>query len=67
MSLQTVLIPRSFFSLTDARKWMKDNGYPVKKIDKTNNYYRFRQMEPVSGAQYYTIRLNNGIDLVYQK
>ena len=63
--LQTILIPRSTFTFDSANEWMTDNGYPIKKIDIKNNYFRYRQIDPVEGAKYYSVKLSNGIILVF--
>jgi hypothetical protein len=48
--IQSVLIPKSKFTLIKAKKWIRNNGYRLtfhgKKVDITNNYYRFRQKSP---------------------
>jgi hypothetical protein len=48
--IQSVLIPKSKYSLSEAKKWIKDNGFRLtfhgKKVDITKNYYRFRQKSP---------------------
>lgn len=44
--LQSVLLSRQNFSLEDAVKWLFKNGFEVKKIDATQHYWRFRQLNP---------------------
>lgn len=63
--LQTILVPKSNFTQYAAIKWIKNNGYKAQKIDETENYYRFRQRPPIKGAEYYTIKLDNDVMLVY--
>ena len=65
--LQTILIPTDKFNLMKARKWLKDNNHSYHKIDVTQNFYRFRQIDPTPGNSYYTVSLPDGIDLVYEK
>jgi hypothetical protein len=64
--LQTILIPRSKFSLSDAVVWMKEHNYEHHKVDITGNFYRFRQVAPEHYGRYYTVKLPNGIELVHQ-
>jgi hypothetical protein len=64
--LQTILIPRSTFTLQQAVKWLIDNNYSHKKVDNTEHFYRFRQVPP-TGHKFYTKKLPNGIDLVYME
>ncbi len=63
MVVQSVLIPKKF-TLKKALSWMLENGYIIKKIDVTSNYYRFRQVSPDDSKNYYTQSLKNGIKLV---
>lgn len=69
MEVQSVLIPKDKYSKKEANKWIKNNGYIIKKIDITNNYYRYRQMEPelLIKDSYRTKTLNNGIILILGK
>lgn len=62
-SVQSILIPISW-NIGEARKWILDNGYQIKKIHKTNHFYRFRQKEP-NGGSYATKKLDNGVELIY--
>jgi len=64
--VQTVLIPRTF-SLEQAIKWLNKNGYENKKVDITENYYRFRQNNPKKSTRYYTLKRSKGIQVVYQE
>lgn len=63
--LQTILIPIEF-GLGKAIKWLRDHDYKTTKVDIGELYYRFRQTRPVRGARYSTIKLPNGVDLVFQ-
>ncbi len=62
--VQSVLIPRRFFTIGAAQKWLRENGYTFIKLDLTQNYYRFRQIPPDSGCRYRTKELPNGVLLV---
>lgn len=46
MKVQSVLVPRSKFSKREATAWVRGHGYHVRKVDTTQNYYRFRQRDP---------------------
>ncbi len=41
-----VLSKERFKTLTEARKWVKDNGGVSTKVDETTNTFRFRQFNP---------------------
>lgn len=60
--VQSVLIPYSF-SEKEAKKWLRDNGFVFKKIDKTKHYMRFRQTEPDYDG-YFTKEIKDGIKLI---
>jgi hypothetical protein len=44
--LQSVLFSRQGYNLEDAVRWLVKNGFDVKKIDATQHYWRFRQLDP---------------------
>ena len=44
--LQSVLLSRQGFKLEDAVRWLVKNGFDVKKIDATEHFWRFRQINP---------------------
>tara|TARA_Y100001934_G_scaffold279937_1_gene385185 strand:- start:952 stop:1200 length:249 start_codon:yes stop_codon:yes gene_type:complete len=46
METQSVLISKKYLSEKKAKEWIKKNGYKLKKIDVTENLYRFRQLPP---------------------
>lgn len=65
--LQSIIIPKSKFTKREAIQWMINHKYHVYKIDVTDRFYRFRQREPRSHGNYYTVSLPNGIELIYEK
>lgn len=64
--LQTILIPKKYFTENQAMNWLYRNGFTAKKIDITQNYYRFRQSPPNPRKHYYTVSLDDGVKLVLQ-
>ncbi len=70
-TLQTVLIPKKDYSLEQAEAKIKEMGYKThfykKKVDITENFYRFRQASPKKFKKdgYTTETLKNNIQLVY--
>lgn len=44
--LQSVLFQRQGYNLEDAVRWLVKNGFDVKKIDATQHFWRFRQINP---------------------
>ena len=64
MALQTILFPRSKFTLESAFKWLEAHNHSHKKVDMTDHFIRFRQLPP-GFNKYYTKTLENGVELVY--
>lgn len=65
-SLQTILIPDNW-SLLDSREWLKEHEFNYRSYRSTENFRRFKQLNPISGAQFYSKTLPNGVELVFQK
>ena len=63
--LQTILVPKKYFTKNEAISWIKDN-YKFNKMDEKDNFYRFRQSYPIKNMKFYTKKLPNNIELVYQ-
>ena len=63
-SVQSVLLPRSKFSLLRAKEWVLSNKYKVKKVDITENFFRFRQFSPSQAKGFRIKTLPDGIRLV---
>lgn len=68
MTIQSIIIPKSKFSLNQANKWIKDHNYKLKYknkgVDITGNTYRYRQQSPSSYENYYVKSLPNKVMLL---
>ena len=64
-AIQSIIIPKSTFSKEQAREWVKAHGYKHRKVDETEKFYRFRQIAPKENANYYTVKINNGIEFIF--
>lgn len=63
--LHAILFPKSLYTPKQAREWLKyHNLNPIHNRD-TVNFRRFRVRDVIALWQFYTIKLNNGIELVY--
>lgn len=62
--VQTVLVPRHDFTLQEAYDWIEDHHFGHRKVDITEDYFRFRQMTPMQGGRYVTKTLPNGVEIV---
>jgi hypothetical protein len=62
MGVQTVLVPRDIGSdLKTITAWLLAHGYVVKKVDITDNYYRFRQFNPRPADIYRSTKLRTSL------
>lgn len=70
--IQSILVPKKRFRNDKelAKDWILANGFHVRNIDETENFYRFRQYEPLYlkrkyGLETYrTKKLQNGVEFV---
>lgn len=44
--LQSVLLNKNKFTLKEAKEFMAKHSIPVKKLDETEHFFRFRQVSP---------------------
>lgn len=44
--IQSILLNKDYYTLKEATKFIIDNKFKVKKVDETENWYRFRQVAP---------------------
>lgn len=65
--LHAVLFPKSSYKPKQAREWLKyHNLNPIYNRD-TVNFRRFRIRDVISQYKFYTVVLNNGIQLIYMR
>ena len=69
LKIQSILVPREFFNLQEARKWIKNHNFKTKfrnkKIHVTKNFFRFRQRDPKRFNDFRSEKLNNGVVFIY--
>ena len=46
METQSVLFLKSKYTKQKAEKWLRENGFKVKKVDTTETLHRYRQLDP---------------------
>lgn len=62
--IQSVRFNRKYWSEAKAMNWLYLHKFiPIKKVDKTKNYFRYRMHEPIFN-HYITKKLDNNIELV---
>ena len=67
--LQSVVIPKEFYTLKQAEEWIVKHNYKLVKVDETPHEWRFRQLSPlylkkIKMDNYRTKTLTNGIMLI---
>ncbi len=63
--LHAVLFPKTIYTPKQAREWLKYHNLIYVHNRDTKNIHRFRIRKQVKGMKFYTIKLNNGVELVY--
>jgi len=67
MVIQALLFDNAKWTPAKARSWMKRKGYkPIKRVDKTDTYLRYRLRQPQKKSRYRTIKFGKGIKAVLQ-
>ena len=65
MAIQSVIFDKNMWSSKSSSVWlMQHNLHPIKRMHETNNYYRYRLMEPDNTKKYTTYNIGNGIKLI---
>lgn len=64
MPVQSVIFKKKYWDTKNARKWLKEHGFVYTwKVDKTENFLRFRQFNPKPNAQYITKQVPNYLSI----
>jgi len=66
--LHSINFDKRYYSLKQALQWIKLHNYkPINKLGKeTLNYYKFRINHKNKNMRYYTKKIVEGIDMVFQ-
>jgi hypothetical protein len=62
--IQSLMFNRRTWSPGMIIDWCDANGYGHSKMRLTRNFIRVRQMPPIPGASYHTIKLGHDIEAV---
>lgn len=62
--IQSVLLNKNNFSLEKAMLWIITHGFVIKKIDETQNFYRFRQKSPNRYKYFRNRKIENGVEFI---
>lgn len=64
-TIQTILIDK-VVPITEAKRWLKENGYKYNSYRTTKGFNRFHQNYVIAGSKYYSKRINKYIILVFE-
>lgn len=59
LTVQSIMFPQGYWSLKQARKWLRDRGHKAGKPDITDNFYRFRQYSSSKFKDFRTIEFGD--------
>lgn len=63
--IQAVLFDTDNYTSSKARKWLKDHNFePIKRVHKTENYLRYRIVEPNDKDIYRIKRINKYLKFI---
>jgi len=65
-TIQTIILKKTNFNNTSAKKWASSHGFKNSKIDENDTSFRFRQFEPSAckNNSFRTISLRTGVSAV---
>jgi hypothetical protein len=64
--VQSILFDRDYFTLQQAKRWLKRYCYKYGKVHTTKRFYRFRQFEPNYNKYHRTIKFKEGIKAIIE-
>lgn len=65
--IQAILFKRKHFNCNKARQWLKKHQYsPIKRVDKTEHYLRYRLKTPSKTKKYRLIKFGDKIKAVIE-
>ena len=63
--VQAIIFDKKFWTVKRAKQWLNDHNYePLKPVDITKNFYRFRITWPTNRYNYRIITFGDGIKAI---
>lgn len=59
--IQSVLFSRKLYNVKTSMSWMKQHRIPMKKLDITENYIRYRQKSPKKYKRFRMKQISKGV------
>jgi len=63
--LHTIVFDKTKYTPHEALSWCRRHDYKADKIDLTKHTIRVRQLAPITGANYFTKKITEGISMVF--
>lgn len=64
--IQSIIFEKRYWTIPRATEWLNLNHHKSHKVDEKENYYRFRQFDPIKGKHYETLPAKDMYGKVYQ-
>jgi hypothetical protein len=64
MSVQSVLFNSNLWTQEQARKYLSRHHFVDNGVDETENFFRYRQINPDPTKRYFTKTLKHGVEYV---
>lgn len=66
MLVHSIIFDNKLYTPDIARKWLKEHNYkPIKHVDKTKNYLRYRIRDPTLFKSFVIKEITHGIKFVF--
>lgn len=63
-NVQSIIFDKKYFTLKESENWLKYHGHKNFKVDKTQNFYRFRQLSPLMFDNFFTRNVERGVKMI---
>lgn len=66
MLVHSIIFRKDKWTIQDSHRWLYQHGYrPIKNVDVTQNFYRWRIRDPNEFRQFVTKKVGKGIEIVF--
>lgn len=66
MLVHSIIFKKNKWTIPSSQDWVYFHGYkPIKNVDITKNFYRWRIRDPSQFKQFVTKKIGNGIEIVF--
>lgn len=66
MLVHSIIFSKKKWTIPSSQEWVYSHGYrPIKNVDVTTNFYRWRIRDPSQFHQFVTKKIGKGIEIVF--